>query len=338
MTTPTPRARHGLTLVELLVVVSIIGLLLGLLLPAVQSSRESARRATCQANLRQQGIALQSHEETHQALPSLYNGTFLPQPRWALDEFYFHSWRTAILPRIEQSTVSNQLNLALAATDPANQTSVNVSLSLFLCPSTTTPTPNVPDLYAWHRESFPVWDPARFPPVKVGSAARNDYEVVCGVVVAAQRTTSGDLSGIRFGAWGEPTYDISNGHSLRYRRARLADVTDGLSNTILVGERAGRPDLHEKGKSVDPYPYLNPSNGMDTAQAAWATSTHIWWMVYGETQSINQTNRTGVFSFHPAGANVALADGSVRFLKESTASAILKALATRSGGEAVSFD
>src|SRR5439155_1757408 len=131
--------------------------------------------------------------------------------------------------------------------------------------------------------------------------------------------TSADLSIIQFGAWGEPTYDTATGASVRYRTARLSDVTDGLSNTILVGERAGRPDLYERGKPVDPYPYRNPGLGMDHHQAAWGVSTHFLWTVFPKDRPVNETNVTGIFAFHPGGANVLLADGSVRFLKDSTA-------------------
>src|SRR5918997_6627644 len=126
MATPTYRDRSGLTLIEILVVVSIVGLLVALLLNAVQSSREAARRATCQDHLRQIGVALQSHESIHQTLPALYNGGFLPQPRRALEEFHFHSWRTEILPQIEQPNLFAQLNINVPTTVASNQTAINV--------------------------------------------------------------------------------------------------------------------------------------------------------------------------------------------------------------------
>lgn len=327
MLTSTYRDRAGVTLIEILVVVSIVGLLLALLLPAVQSSRESARRATCQNNLHQIGVAVQSHETAHQALPAIYNGKFLPQPRSALDEFHFHSWRTAILPQIEQPNLFAQLNINVPTTVASNQTAINVRISLFVCPSSSNPTQIVPDIGAWNDGAGTV--------AKVGTAARSDYEVAGGVQVAPQTRVSSDLSIIRFGAWGEPTYDISNGKSLRYRKARLSDITDGLSSTILVGERAGRPDLYRRGERVAPYP---TNEGMDHHQAAWAISTHFWWTVIGPDRSVNESNRGGIFSFHPGGANIALADGSVRFLKDTTAPTILKGLVTRSGSEVVNPD
>ena len=107
---------------------------------------------------------------------------------------------------------------------------------------------------------------------------------------------------------------------------------------MLIAERGGRPDLYEKGKPVDPYPYSYPINGMDHHQAAWAISTHFWWLVFWHEQGINEANRTGVFSFHEGGANVGLADGSVRFLAESVDQGTLNALATRSGGDTVTLE
>lgn len=327
MVTPHARDRSGLSLIEILVVIAIIGLLVGLLIPAIQSSRESARRVVCQDRLRQVGLAVIAHESARGTLPRLYNGAFLPQPRTAIDEFHFHSWRTAILPGVEQQATFAALNFDMPATVASNQTAVNVGIEVFVCPSARNPTRIVPEIGAWNDGDFPVaW---------VGTAARSDHEAVVGVQVARQTNISTDLSIIRFGAWGEATYDTSNGAALRYRVARLSDLRDGLSNTILIGERAGRPDEYRRGEPVTPY--RDPTTGMDHHQAAWAISTHIWWTVLGLDQGVNETNRTGIFSFHPGGAHVALADGSVRFLKDTTNPTVLKALATRAGSEVVQF-
>lgn len=314
--------RAGLTLIELLVVISVIGVLIGLLLPAVQASREAARRTMCQANLRDQGIAIHAFEHAKGTLPAFYNGGFLDRPRTAIDEFHFHSWRSALLPYLEQSNVLASLNFELSSTVAANQTGVNVRLSVFVCPSSANPTRTVPDIQEWN-EAF-----MRIPMSVVGTAARNDYEAVGGVRVAVPNTTSIDLSVIRFGAWGEPThYDTSNG-TARDRTIRLADVTDGLSNTIFVGERAGRPDFYKKWGPMLPHPNAYG----DHHQAAWAISTHFVWTVFEKDQRVNQYNDTGFYSFHPGGAHGLMGDGAVRFLKESTDPAILKALATRAGG------
>jgi len=334
MMTPRSRGRSGWTLVEVLVVLAIVGLLLALLLPAVQSARESARRVTCQDRLRQVGLALQSHAASTGALPSLYNGGFLPQPVTPLDEFHFHSWRTAILPGIEQSALFAAINFNLPATVAANQTTANVRLAAFICPSTPDPGRPVPDIYPWNG-GVP---PAATPPA--GTAAGSDYEIAGGVQVAPQTRPSFYLDIYEFGAWGEPTYNIStSGTTASYRKASLAAVTDGLSNTLLTVERAGRPDLYRKGKPVERY-HLDPPSGIENHSATWAISSHFLWYVCVRTiaipglpqDSVNGSNR-GVFSFHPGGAHGAMADGSVRFLKETTAPATLKGLVTRAGSE-----
>ncbi len=328
MMTPSPRDRSGLTLIEVLVVMGILALLAALLLPAAQSAREAARRATCQDRLRQIGLALQSHATAQQALPSLYNGGFLPQPRTAIDEFHFHSWRTAILPQIEQSALFNQLNFNQPSTVAANQTAINVGIALFVCPSSSNPTGTVANIYESNDGKLPV--------ATVGTAARNDYEAMGGIQVDPWRKFSPDLAIVRFGPWGEPTYKAGTGYSSGYRKAMLADITDGLGNTILVAERAGGPDEYRKGKPVLLQRDQEPGGG--THQPAWAISTHFVWLVSGLGQGVNDSNLTGIYAFHPGGANVGLADGSVHFLKETTSPAILKGLITRAGSEVVGLD
>lgn len=320
-------ARAGLTLIEVLVVVAIIGVLAAVLLPAVQAVRESARRTTCQDNLRQVGLALQTHAAVFHSLPSLYNGEFLPAPRSAVEEFHFHSWRTAILPGIEQANLYAQINVGVPATVLANQTAVNVGLALFVCPSTNNPSGIVPHVFEWNDGAMPAKE--------LGTAARSDYEAMGGVQTTPPRSHAyGYLDGVAFGPWGEPTYDPKSYAPIRYRKARLSDVADGLSNTLLIGERAGRPDLYQKGKLIEAYG--NPATGMDNHQAAWALSTHFRWLVSGYGLGVNDANNAGIYAFHRGGANVAIADGSVRFLKDATSSAVVKGLTTRSGAEVVS--
>ncbi|MDG3007840.1 DUF1559 family PulG-like putative transporter [Paludisphaera mucosa] len=341
MTDPEVRGRSGMTLIELLVVIAIAGLLAALLIPAVQSSREAARATTCRNNLRQVMLGVLNHESAARALPDLYNGGFLPRPRSAIDEFHFHPWRTAILPGLERSDVLASLNLDLPATTHANQTGINAAIATFVCPSSSNPTPNLPDVHEWQAS----WTPGIAGPL-IGAAARADYEVVGGVRTRPPGTAVNGgvvltmiLDGIEFGAWGEPTYQAPTVAPVGYRKARLADVRDGLSNTVFVGERAGRPDCYDQRSSVDPYPYPNHPNGCgDSHQAAWAISTHFPWLVFAAQQPVNQTNVTGFYAFHPAGAYAAMGDGSVRLLRATAAPAVTKALATRAGGEAGASD
>jgi len=325
------RQRLGITLIETLVVLAILGILLAMLVPAVQHARESARRSTCQNNLRQMAVAVQNHELAHTSIPSLYYGSFLKQPRHALDEFRFHSWRTAMLPQLEQNGLYGKIDLFLPATDISNQPNLNTAVAVFVCPSTSVQNKIVPEIFDVNLLTNVIR--------KVGTAARSDYEAIAGVSFPMNPPVgSADLRGIKFGAWGEPTYDTRTNLSISYRSARLGDITDGLSNTILIGERAGRPDWYRRGKPTDPYPYANPQEGMNPQQAAWGISTHIWWLVFHHNQNINEDNAHSLYSFHTTGANVALADCSVRFLSDSIDQDTLNALATRSAGDVVTLD
>ena len=261
-------------------------------------------------------------------LPNLYFGNFLKQPRTAIDEFHFHSWRTAILPQLEQTPLYERIDLSAPATLAANQANLNSSVPIFVCPSTSTQNMIVRDILEYN---------GAIPTKNIGTAARSDYEAIAGVNYKPAVRGSGDLSGVKFGPWGETQYDADR-NPVAHNSGRFANVSDGLSNTILIGERGGRPDLYRRGQSVDPYPYSNPIAGMDRHQAAWGISTHIWWLVFDHDQAINDSNATGIYSFHNSGANVGLADGSVRFLSETMDQKMLNALVTRSGGEIASAD
>jgi prepilin-type N-terminal cleavage/methylation domain-containing protein/prepilin-type processing-associated H-X9-DG protein len=317
---------RGFTLIEVLVVIFIIGVLIAMILPAVQSAREASRRTTCQNNMRQIAVALQSHEARRGRLPSLYNGSFLPQPRNGMDEFHFHSWRSAILGELEQPSTFESINWSLPASDPRNQTAINCAIPIFICPSTSNTHAIVPEVFDFNN-----------PATSTGTAARSDYEAIGGVSVAVPASPL-DLSGVRFGAWGEPKYNPATGKSLSYRTARFVAITDGLSHTLLVGERGGRPDHFERGRRENPYPYAGAPNPPDSQQAAWGISTNFWWFVFWHEQFVNQTNDNGIFGFHPGGANVAFADGSVRFLTDSTSPVVLTAMATRAEGDSVNPD
>ncbi|QDU75466.1 hypothetical protein Pan97_24980 [Bremerella volcania] len=324
-TCSTGAGRRGFSLVELLVVLGIIGLLLAILIPAVQAVRESGRKLTCQNNLRQIVLGIANHESANGMLPPLYNGTPLAQPRSAMDEFHFHSWRTVLLPHIEQTALYDRCVSELFATDPANQAAINVELATYLCPSANPHNRVVPDIY-----SPPAADGTLTFQV-IGTAARSDYEAIGGYWFKPSGTV--DLQNIKFGAWGEPRSYNPLPAKDAYRKARLRDVSDGQSNTILVAERAGRPDWYRKGEPVDVYPYDDPTTGMDHHQAAWGVSTHFWWLVFGHEEGINESNSGGIYSFHAGGANVGLADGSVRFLPESIDQETLNALVTRASGD-----
>ena len=201
-------------------------------------------------------------------------------------------------------------------------------IPVFICPSTSNTHPFVPEV-----ESFEI------PIIVTGTAARSDYEAIGGVLVSPLSATDYyDLSVVRFGCWGERQYKPGLAQVIHYRKARYADITDGLSHTLLVGERGGRPDIFDRGQPEIPFPYEGVTGAPDWHQAAWGISTFYRWIVFWHEQGVNDTNRDGIYGFHPSGANVTFADGSVRFLADSISPAVLSAMATRAEGESVNID
>lgn len=317
------RTRRGWTLLELTVCIGVIGILVALLRPAVQHLREAARTNTCSNNLRQSALAVQSFHSSKRQIPSLYNGTFIRHPKTQWDEYHFHSWQTAILPQLEQSAIYERLDLTRPATEPENQSNVNIELPVFLCPSTSNYTHNVPDI----TQHDPI--------VVVGTAARSDYEAIGGVLRVPESGGYGNTSYdfIDLGVWGKPRYNNDDDGTFgNLYRTRFADVTDGLSNTLMIGEMAGRPDRYKRGEPDQPYLV---GSGDIVGQPAWAISGIFWAIAVREDYSVNDTNLQGLYSFHVAGANVALADGSVRLLSTSTDKIVLHSLVTKAGGEVV---
>lgn len=323
------RNRYGITPLELLVVLAIAGLLLAMLIPAVQQIRESSRRTACQNNLHQVAIAVQGSEASRGAVPPLYYGSFVKHPRSIFHEWHFHSWQTAILPELEQQNLHEQLDLQLAASDQANEAFVKTDLPVFICPSTSNYTAKVPEVYSLQNG---------VPTLTDQSAARSDYEAIGGVYfpVPGPADVQRSLAGVHLGVWGEPQYHRRTGKWVGVRTARFRDVLDGLSHTMIVGERAGRPDLYRRGKAPLPFPPDPNPRVRDHHQAAWGISTQFWDLVFPNDQRINETNyQGGIYGFHIGGANIAFADGAVRFLEDQTDVQVLQALATRSGGETV---
>ena len=296
--------RKGLTLVELLVVIAIIGIMIGLLLPAVHAAREAARRMTCQGNLRQVALAVLNHTSMHnETLPrvSLASG---------FGEFPTFSWRTTILPHLEQQSLYDQMDFQADIYAPPNDAVAKSNLSVYQCPST----PGYLRRAPFHYEIGVATngDKATFGAV--------DYYAVSVAIVAS---TWGE--GLRHcGAWSDwghrSPWDPQAKNRGRMRDARLVGITDGLSNTLLIVEQANQERVWEL-----------------------CEFTSIWALAGCEHIALSNDdhgppiNRSGyaIRGYHPGGANVAMCDGSVHFLAESTDYETVLALATRYGGEVV---
>jgi prepilin-type N-terminal cleavage/methylation domain-containing protein/prepilin-type processing-associated H-X9-DG protein len=310
------RARVGFTLVELLVVIAIIGILVALLLPAVQAAREAARRAQCQNHLKQISLAVHNFESANQKLPLAYTDTSVNGA---------NNWLPFTLPFLEQQNLVQGYDVNVDWWRAPNRALVATQLKIVQCPST--PQPNrIQD------------KPESTPPNKTGACG--DYFTPAGVHTdinlslppALQFNSQSDLRGAI--CWFSAANMVN----------RLADITDGTSNTILIGECAGREDVY-RGRTKYPVNFVGPPR-VRARGGAWATTDNAyeigqrkpWDAAFGTIPGqvmINNSNEWGhcFYSFHTGGANFAFADGSVRFLPESIELYLLGAQVTRAGGE-----
>lgn len=305
--------RRGFTLVELLVVIAIIGILVGMLLPAVQAAREAARRTQCTNNLKQIGIACQAYHDSAHVFPSGYLAS-VPYNNADHDTTLGWGWASLILPQIEQSTLAGQLNYRLPIENAANAAGIATIVPAYICPSDITAGP------------FTVSDALGSPLCRAAPAS------YAGCVGADDSPADG------------PT---GRGPLFRNSGVRAADITDGLSMTIIVGERAWAntkgiwAGAVNGGVCVPGTSNPNPWVPGTKATAAILVQAHCHLI----NAIIEPDGATDDFSSkHPGGAFMLFADGSVRFIHDvptDTASGyshdglMFQALGTRAGGEVV---
>jgi prepilin-type N-terminal cleavage/methylation domain-containing protein/prepilin-type processing-associated H-X9-DG protein len=299
----TRTKRHAFTLIELLVVIAIIGVLVALLLPGVQAARESARRTQCSNNLKQLGIAAHNFHDTHNKLPSSVRPAGLtPLPRIA--------GLTFLLQYLEGTNLYDQYNQSQNWHAPANLPVTSNRVATFLCPSTPNPgrLDGLPEASPWVGNLVAVTDYS--PTISV------DQRLFTAGLV--DRAGDGIL--------------VKNGEP------RFADVLDGLSNTVLYAESAGRPFLYRRGLKIGDLPnqrvnaggWSRPASDFSVDGSSYDGAT-----LPGPC-AVNCTNGEDVgstvfphpyygsegtgetFAFHPGGANVVLGDGSVRLISATT--------------------
>jgi prepilin-type processing-associated H-X9-DG protein len=282
-----------------LVVIAIIAILIGLLLPAVQKVRESAARAKCANNLKQMGLALLGHHDTYKVFPrGGYSTVMVPQAATTTQPAIPTklSWAASVLPWLEQDALYRTIDSGLPYTDSANLPAGQTALAVFLCP--TSPNDN----------------PWRATP-DLPTSATNRYA----------RTDYGAVNGERGLRSSTATNSPERGVLILASNLSLADITDGASQTILLGEAP--EGIHSLWISVH--------NVFD--QSAPVSERH------SDTSPYPSCMLPGVFcdygqeigSYHPGGAQAAFADGSVHFLRTAMDNAVLAALCSRAGGEPV---
>ncbi|QEG35539.1 DUF1559 domain-containing protein [Bythopirellula goksoeyrii] len=348
--------KSGFTLVELLVVIAIIGILISLLLPAVQAAREAARRMQCTNNLKQLGIAIHNYEGSFGRLPPGYssNSTVTPPPAtrdastWDAPPGW--GWGSYLMPYLEQSAISEQTDRDLPLWAPQYEQVINKNVETLLCPSS-----------SGSRDPFFVSDSSGNPlsiegrQVEVGRShyvASHGQESCWGECGArpSQKVFTNIYSGETIEV--EVNGDVSkvgDGPFYRNSRVEFREISDGLSNTIFLGEHSSL--LSDKtwvgvipGALTLPK-FETPDNGDDAA----ATLVLVHGGPSGGELDLSDspiihpinfpTFHVGqMFAEHPGGGNVSFGDGAVRFVSEDVNIYLWAEMSSIAEGEVLSTE
>jgi prepilin-type N-terminal cleavage/methylation domain-containing protein/prepilin-type processing-associated H-X9-DG protein len=306
------KRRNGFTLVELLVVIAIIGMLVSLLLPAVQSAREAARRMSCQNNLKQIGLAFHNFESARGGLP--------PR-RYASETEGYTGWGLFILPYMEGSTIFDRYNLNYDYYDPVNAPITNRNLKVYICPST----PQMGEMASGGKATSGSHNSDKSSSFTV--KAYMDYMAPNGFAVP--KTGWGTQFTAASTNFTQALWDSAPSFSPympSQTPRRMSEITDGTSNTLLINECAGWPQVWQGNQRIDP-----PRTGGNRGHwAGWQALVYYTYSLDGSLSSgssanagdlvacaVNCNNQAQIYGFHPAGANVLYCDGSVRFAAKS---------------------
>lgn len=311
------RSRTGFTLIELLVVIAIIGVLVALIMPAVQAAREAANRAKCQNNLKQLGLAGQEYHDTFLSLPS---GWFCNEPQgdsasgvtggnplclpWAAQPDMWNGLTTGLLLKLEQTNLWNEINFNLPPTMVDNTTSTRRTLEAFVCPSNR----KANAVGASTSSSFKL-GPSDY---RGNSAA--DGNPACTDAVTLPTDPFASTT---------PCTMFDNGVTYRNSVVSMADITDGTTQTMFIGEVI--------------YPTNSWSDGTSSCVRTLLGRT-INKPITVNVNGANKTYWSYWASKHPGIVNFARCDGSVGSVTAQINKQVLVKLMTRAGGESISAE
>ncbi|MFO0968674.1 MAG: DUF1559 domain-containing protein [Gemmataceae bacterium] len=327
--------RRGFTLIELLVVIAIIAILIALLVPAVQKVREAAARAQCQNNLKQIGLALHGYHDTYKKFPAGcapdVDGAGNVTASWG------SSWKVRILAHIEQTAIASKWTYS-GNSGYVNGNNLqwvnNINISVYRCPSST-----LPDFYgsSWNNGYIEMF---------------SSYPGISGSIQDSGLVSSGGAG-------------LVSGGGILYpnSKVKMTGITDGTSNTMLVGEQSDHlrdangqiitgsfyaitsqgPHGWTMGANGDNREPPNYQNGGDNREFNCTTIRYLINQIGMSNNCGNGTcDNTGanipLSSKHTGGCNILLADGSVRYLADTTPLATLYPLACRNDGQVFTLD
>jgi prepilin-type N-terminal cleavage/methylation domain-containing protein len=315
---------RGFTLVELLVVIAIIGILIALLLPAVQAAREAARRAQCSNQLKQLALGMLNYESAFKGFPPAAISWDGDPMRGCCGWYDDHGWYTQIGPYIEQQAWYDTINFKVSFSDPSNLQARQTMIGLYACPS---------DRGLQRNEwESPNW-----------ARIRGNYVVNFGNTNYGQT----DKEGVPF-----------LGAPFTYRRhTRLAEITDGTSHTLMMGEILVIPELSTQaggagwggplsdfttslgGQTFEGWLPPNSPLGDEVARLILPDAAYTVNRIPPPVPASDTKLQTfALRSHHPGGVQASCCDGSVHFFAETIDLQVWRALCTAQGAETVNTD
>jgi len=360
---PGSKRRAAFTYIEFVIIVAILVVVATLLIPAVQSAQATAKSLTCLNNLKQIGVALQNYHDTHSTFPAPWTLD------WSFDDFVApsdnlnaHSWGQAILPYLGKSDLFDSIDMTHPSVDATTITNLNATLgttfnpaigqasvtansqhvSVFNCPSV----PGGPRIDPF---SISGSHPALGLPFDLNyTIASSDYYTANGVQCEFYSGCGLGLPGFYTG----PPQALRDGLMAHLNEANSkSKATDGLSQTFLIVERAGANDVYRVDTKIHDGgdgPFVDLVNDQYQAGGGWGDALNGEFWPAGALEDgtspagngpclINCTNvdSRGLYSFHPGGVNVLMADGSAHFINESIHTDIVCQLFSRAGGTGV---